>query len=413
MNKRHKQSLIALITASAMAVPFAFAAGEPENVQNLSAIGKDNTTLELNWDEAKDDQGNPVDHYRIYYGEASVQGGDADSYDIEVNTPDNATTYDLIGLDSETTYYMSVTAIDSLDAESLEYSIETNAVPIEGVVNEEGDTIAPTVVNIAALDSTHVLVGFSENIVLPGLLPEAAFLITEQINPSNVLEVISAELFSEDPEGKTIYIETAVQTKNVNYILTASVAITDKAGNPIESGNTDSGLFLGSDIETNGIIEENQDDVVIEEDNAADNLLGETPGEEIDITPPEDITNLVLSFREQLEKFVIVMDWTASLNTAKDLVDQMLYQSIDSGVTYDSGISLGPVATALDVPNLEGGMEYTFKLTTKDDSGNESVGAIKAIRLPKTGVGSGMIIVGSLAAASRVLRRRKKEEDSF
>lgn len=408
MKTNHKQSLIALLTASAIAIPFAFAAGEPDNVQNVSAVSKDATTLEVSWDEAKDDQGNDVDHYRIYYGAASVQGGDADSYDVEVDTPDNATTYDLTELEAETTYYMSVTAIDGLDVESLEYSIETSGTPTEAQA-EEGDTIAPTVVNVAATDSTHVLIGFSEKIVLPGLLPEAAFTVTEQINPANVLEVMSAELFIDDPEGKTVMIETAAQTKNVNYILTASVAITDESGNPIESGNTDSGLFLGSDLDAEGAMEEEVEEVVEEEEDL-DEVADE---DEVDVTPPEDITDLILSFREQLEKFVIVMNWTASLNTAKDLVDQVLYQSMDLGVTYDSGTSLGPVSTDHEVANLEGGKEYTFKLTTKDDSGNESVGMVKSIRLPQTGLGAGMLLFGSMAAASRVLRRRKDDEGRF
>ena len=105
---------------------------------------------------------------------------------------------------------------------------------------------------------------------------------------------------------------------------------------------------------------------------------------------------------------MVLLDWTPSINTAKDLIDQILYQSMDRGATYDSGKSLGATATHAEVPNLVGGREYTFKITTKDESGNESVGTVKSIRLPQTGVGLGLLLLGSMAAAHRVLRRKNK-----
>ena len=408
MKTNTKQSLIALLTAASMAAPMAFAEGEPENVFNVTATAKDATTLELTWDSALDAEGDAVDHYRIYYGTNSVQGGDAEAYDATVDTPDSSTSYDLGSLDTGVAYYLSVTAVDTSDLESPEYSIETSAIPSDDATEVE-DAVAPTVVNVIAADKTHVLVGFSEEVKLPELLAEAAFTITEQINPANILEVTAAELYADDPMNKTVVLTTAEQTKNVNYIMTASVAIVDLAGNPIESGNTDSGLFLGSDAVSDTfsggeiVMEEETTDVPVPE-------LTEEEEEE-DVTPPEDITDLVLDFKADLEKFIITMNWTASINTAQDLVDQILYSSMDKGDTYDDGVSLGATADSHEVPNMEGGKEYTFKITTKDDSGNESVGVVKSIRLPQTGVGAGLLVLGSAAAANRALRRRRRNED--
>jgi len=535
MKTNTKQSLIALITASAMAIPFAFAAGEPENVNNVAASSKDATTLGVTWDEAMDSESNPVDHYRIYYGTESVQEGDTPSYEVEVDTPDNTTNYDLGGLVTDTIYYLSVTAVDDAETESLEYGIETSATPTEA---ETGDTTAPTVTNAIAVSQNQVLIGFSEEINLPELLAEAAFTITEQINPANMLEITSATQYTDDPEAKTVILETGAQTKNVNYIVTASVAITDLAGNPIESGSTDSSLFLGSDLKSSAAGEEAEEGEVMEEgesdledrkekyatqadygdcerlsekilncevyectipqplllgdeevrdmetikikgmenglckidiidesnpdfsdtcafspdglalaaetryqsglvesgesnygeegiiingiDRTEDALessdecvLLETSESGDDITPPEDITNFFLTFKEELEKFMIIMNWTASINTAKDLVEQMLYSSADKGITYDSGEALGPIATTHQIPDLEGGKEYTFKITTKDAAGNESVGVIKSIRLPQTGLGAGLLIFGSVFATSRILRRKKSKKDVF
>jgi len=420
MKTNTKQSIIALMTAAAMAIPFALAASEPGDVNNVIATVKNATTLEVTWDAVMDNEGNPIDHYRIYYGTQSVLEGDAPSYDVEVDTPDNQTVYDLGTLTTDSTYFLAVTAIDSDNIESSNYSIEATGTPTEAI--DEGDTTAPIVLNVISADKNHVLVGFSETINLPELLAEAAFTITEQINEANILEVTAAEQYLEDPEAKTIILTTADQTKNVNYIVTASVAITDIDGNPIESGNTDSGLFLGSNANSTTAEDMPQDETIdttieteinnITED-PADALLEEDPlVEEEDITPPENITNLLLNFKEQLEKFVIIMNWTSSIDSAKDLVDQVLYSSMDKGLTYDTGQSLGATTTTHQIPNLEGGKEYTFKITTKDASGNESVGVVKSIRLPQTGPLAGLLVLGSALAAGRVLRR-KKRQDTF
>ncbi|MFC1732422.1 hypothetical protein ACFL6I_19120, partial [candidate division KSB1 bacterium] len=124
-------------------------------------------------------------------------------------------------------------------------------------------------------------------------------------------------------------------------------------------------------------------------------------------TPPENITNLLLSFREQLEKFTVILSWTPSINTAKDLVDQVLYMSLDRGATYDSGKPLGAIAAKTEVPSLEGGKEYHFKITTKDASGNESTGVVKSIRLPQTGAGAALLLLVSGLGARRVLSRKE------
>lgn len=128
-----------------------------------------------------------------------------------------------------------------------------------------------------------------------------------------------------------------------------------------------------------------------------------------DTTPPENITKLLLSFKKELEKFVVMMSWTPSLNTAKDLVDQLLYMSLDKGKNYDTGKSLGALVAKTEVANLDAGTEYAFKITTKDASGNESTGVVKSIRLPQTGAGIGLLLLGSLGAAKRLLKRKKEE----
>lgn len=533
-----KKSILTLIVACLLAIPTVFAEGEPTNVTGVSASAAGTSSINISWNSAQNSEGGLVDHYRIYYGVRSVQGGEAFEYDTEINTPNNNTAFLLTGLSPSTTYYFSVTAIDSGNVESEEYSIETNATT---QAEQGGDSIPPIVMSVVALDKTHVTIKFSEKIKLPELLPEAAFSINEQISPSNLLDVSKAEIYTQDPSGRIVLLETSEQIKNMNYVVTASVAITDLAGNPIVSGSTDSGLFAGSDKEPEPLPapEEEEEEIMdTEEEESTEQptestgfsnpetvLCGEintdTPGSDtesvlgcfetkfqtcapaaiiettgtgvnqvsyqyeitatapgacrivskylkhlnpewtgkemtceynnqktfaeskrevldsfalpeklgncsgelyslllasatsevvVDTTPPENITNLILTFKQQLDNFMVVMNWTASINSAKDLIDQVLYQSADRGVTYNAGESLGANTISKQVNNLQAGKEYTFKITTKDAAGNESVGVVKSIRLPQTGVGAGFLLFGSLLGARAALRRKKQRK---
>ncbi len=518
-----KKIFICLISAILFTAHTAFAAGTPENVTGVEATPVDSTSIGLTWDSVKDAEGGLVDHYRIYYGTFSVfEAGEGD-YENEVDTPDNTASYVIDGLEPDTTYYFSVTAFSSDDLESEEYSLEASATTMngdedggedEGEGEGEEDVTPPTVTSVSAPDKMHVKVVFSEAVQLP-VDPEAAFGIVEQINPANTLTVVSVQMDPDDDTDKTVLLETSEQTPDINYVVTAGVTIKDLAGNPIVSGSTDSGLFLGSseepeeaedggeaegeeegegDGEDEGAGEDEGEEEAAEPEDCEENMscflphLSECSATKVmekgesheytlevtgsegtdclvtytadrhpsilyagtdmecripaddyesaeayreafdvlncsgdlaagykavelkDTTPPEDVTNLLLTFREELEKYTVFLSWTASLDTAKDLVDQILYKSLDRGNTYDAGKSLGAEATSTEAKNLEGGKEYTFKITTKDDAGNESTGAVKSIRLPQTGLGVGLLLLGSAAAAGRLLRRKKDNE---
>ncbi len=509
-----KKFLISLISALVFATQLTFAAGTPEDVTGLDATAIDENSIGLTWNTAKDGDGGTVDHYRIYHGATSVFEAGEGEYDNTTDTPGNTTSYVVDTLNPNTAYYFSVTAMSSDDLESEQYSLEASATTMAGEdeeVPEGADTDSPTVTSVSAPDKMHVKVVFSEPVQLPAESPEMAFGIVEQINPANSLEVTSATMDALDATSKTVLLETSEQSENVNYIVTAGVLIKDLVENPIVSGSTDSGLFLGSANEPPAEEEEaaEAEEAPAEEEEAAeaeeteeaaaeaedcgDNMscflahmsdgtaasvtessdthtykltITGTEGDDVlvsysaekhpsilfsgtdmeckvekgtyadtnayreafsidncsgdlasgyevveleDTTPPENVTNLILTFKKQLEQFAIVLKWTPSLNTAKDLVEQMLYMSMDRGSTYDAGKALGDSAATTEVGGLEGGKEYTFKVTTKDTAGNESTGAIKSIRLPQTGVGAGLLLLLSGFGARKALRR--KEDD--
>jgi len=489
-----KKLTIALICALVFAAEVALAAGAPENVTGLTATPIDSTSIGLTWNAAKDAGGGLVKNYRIYYGTTSVFTAGSGEYEKQVDTPNNTTSYVLTSLTANTKYYFAATAVDSAGVESEEYSLEASASTLAA---EGADTTSPTVTSVSAPDKKHVKVVFSEAVQLPATNPEAAFTIVEQIDPSKTLTVSKASMDTADTSNKTVALETPDQTVNVNYIVTVGVAIKDLAGNPIVSGSTDSGLFLGSSAEppaatppattppattpaatpvdcvkdmtcflthmsdcsaakvqesdatyeytleitgseaTNCTVKYTADKhpnilfsgtamdckvpkgtyTKVEDYHTALNVDTNCTGDLqsgyktvalADTTPPENVTNLLLTFTKELEKFAIILNWTASLDTAKDLVDQILYMSLDRGTTYDTGKSLGATVTTTQVSALEGGKEYTFKVTTKDAAGNESTGAVKSIRLPQTGMGIGLVLLGSALAARRALRKRKE-----
>jgi hypothetical protein len=506
-----KKIVIAIISALAFGTTVAFAAGIPENVSGVKASAVDSTSIGLNWKAAKDGEGTAVKNYRVYYGTVSVLEKGSGDYEKQMDTPNNTTSFVMTGLTPDTKYYFAMTAISTDNKESAEYSLEasasTKAADVTPPPAGSSDTVAPTVTKVSAPDMDHVQVVFSEAIQLPPVSPEASFGIVEQINPSNELTVKSAVLDPADGDNKTVLLETSDQKPSMNYIVTAGVAIKDVAGNPIVSGATDQGLFLGSAVApvvaapaaapattpapvaapaasaavdcakdlscllthmadcTAASVTQTDDagttEYKIEVTGAQDanckvkytankhpNILFANATMDCtvakgtyaamgdfnkaldtknctgtlvdgykaialapvkDITPPENITKLLLSFKKDLEKFVVMMSWTPSLNTAKDLVDQILYMSMDKGKSYDTGKSLGPVVAKTEVPNLDGGKEYAFKITTKDASGNESTGVVKSIRLPQTGPALGLLILGSLGAAKRLLKRKKQD----
>ncbi len=399
-----KKSVLTLFAAilAFTTTALTFAAGEPENVTGLQASAVSPTSINLTWNPAKDANGGLVKQYRVFYDTVSPASNPSVDYSKQTDTPTNNTSYLVTGLKPATAHYFAVTAVDKNDLESEAYSEEASAsTPADA--SAPADKTPPTVLRAVATNGSHAQVVFSEAVKLPLLLPETAFSVTEQASAGKFLKVTNAVIDALDASGKTVLLTTEPQTAGITYIVTAGVTVSDLAGNPMVSGNTDFAPFTGSALGAGSAPVAPAPPVVA----PAPTAVTVTTEPAADTTPPENVTQLVLSFKKQLETFIVLMDWKASVNSAKDLVDQLVYMSLDRGKTYASGQSVGPVATHNEVAGLEGGKEYTFKVTTKDAVGNESVGTVKSIRLPQTGVGAGILVILSAAVANAYLKRRK------
>ena len=128
----------------------------------------------------------------------------------------------------------------------------------------------------------------------------------------------------------------------------------------------------------------------------------EPPVETPDTIAPEDVTNLVADVVDML----VNLDWKASLNSAGDLVSQMLYVKTSDG-TYDQGQKLEDSAIDYTYKGGVEGQTYTFKVTTVDDSGNESEGTVVTATLPTTGAGIGLLALASILGGGLIGRNKK------
>ena len=186
---------------------------------------------------------------------------------------------------------------------------------------------------MTAIDNQSVQVIFNEGIDLSTTTAETAFTITAYADSNEYLNVINLDYDVTDAEFKTVLVTTAEQEEGKNYIITAGVSITNLAGDPVISGVYDTGFFEGSGI------------VVSEETiltaSTVTTETGSLTTEEADLTPPENITDLMITQKLlELNEYLVTLTWTPSINSTGDLLDQILYKSLNRGQTYNAGTSL-------------------------------------------------------------------------
>lgn len=231
------------------------------------------------------------------------------------------------------------------------------------------DTQAPSVTAGSADYSNRVTVSFSEPVKLPEN-PLGFFSIHKKGTPQ-VLKVLNVSL---SVDKQTVYVSTDPQQAAEYEVRVTGVK--DLAGNSV-------------DVKANSVT-----------------FIGKTTGI-TDLIPPEDIINLFARIKDA-EKNIVELRWKPGKNSAKDLQDQILYQSDDrGGKAFGDGTSLGSTTVALEVQDLQAGNWYTFKVTSKDENGNESKGALRSIYLPQTGPGA--IAAGITSLVMGWYSRRKKK----
>lgn len=326
------------LTTSLLLPAMALAADNtpPSDVENLAATPGDEEVT-LTWDAATDDTA--LAGYFLYSGLTSVTD-DGGEYTFGATDTGDVVEYTMEGLTNGVTYYFAVTAYDEAGNESEFYSFEVEATPEE---SETGDSTAPTVTDAQALTSTLVEVEFSESVDLPS---DATDAFTIEALDGSFLEVLDAYVSSDD--DSVVFVVTETQDADEEYTLTAGIAIEDMAGNPVESGTSDTAIFDASSLEGEAHSEDDHDhdhDHDHEDENTSDTF-------ELTEVEATDLNELKLSFTQE----VIVADADsieiANLDDATDLIEVSIveFDEEDPNVLY------------LVTEEMEPGAEYLLSL---------------------------------------------------
>ncbi len=239
------------------------------------------------------------------------------------------------------------------------------------------DATAPEVVKVESVDNTHVLVTFNEAIIL-SIDPADNFKITEETDKTKELTVLGVEL-EENMEGleDSVALITTSPQSETSYVVTV-LGLKDEDGNEI-SEIKGTGKFTGK--------------VKIE-------------GDTKDIIPPKDVAEFMAKSLLEAGKYTVTLNWKIPAENVGDVVEQLIYMSIDKGEKYSKKATLDPEATKYDVKDLEPG-EYWFKITQKDAAGNESEGVITKLVLAETGPELIGLVALSLGLGRWAVRRKK------
>ncbi|MGL5831408.1 MAG: fibronectin type III domain-containing protein [Candidatus Altimarinota bacterium] len=240
----------------------------------------------------------------------------------------------------------------------------------------ETDSTAPSFVNVQALNSTTVEVTFSEPVVLKADARDN-FIVNEVMDPNQIVEIEKVTL---DGSGMKATLTTMpMSAKQYNLI---GLQLLDASGNEMDIANSGT-TFTGVEGE-----------VVIPTET-------ETPGSLVEQAAMDLMAKAMSNMAVQLS-------WGANEEKLANIANFMVYMSTDRGATYGEGVSLDTAARMYDFQDLQEGMVYYFKLTSRNAAGQESDPIITYMTLPKTGPGLALLLLGSAGAGAFVTRKKKK-----
>lgn len=383
-----KKILVAFVLFGLLFPAKAFLEGEEiGKVENLKGESSE-TSVALSWDMKQNQAQVGASRYRINYG---LSSGNTNLIKI---TKDSINHYTIKELKKGMDYYFTVTAIFKNGEESLpsdEFKIKTKGTP---TIDEKLE-----IKSVKSLNANTVSVVFSKEVVLP-TNPEKSFsIVDEKTNKKLNIKYANFKVANGSLNKKDILLSTENQTSGKSYKLTVSDDIKDIDGQKI-SGSVNNMVFLGVG-----------DDQKINKNAPVNDFKPVHNAPSSDTTAPENVTNLETSYKARITDFLVTLKWVASKNTAGDLADQKFYRSENNGKTWQDSRSLGKNTTQT-MSSEKPKTTVTYKVTTKDTSGNESVGVIKSVSLPSlpsTGP-AGLLVMIGLAMCFLGLRRFSQQK---
>lgn len=421
------------------------------DVTGLSATAGD-ASVDLSWNAVDGATG-----YIVFSGTNSV--GSGETYNLPEQEIGDVTSHTVSNLTNGTKYYFSVAAMNDASL-SESYGDEVSATP-------EGDSNGSATAEMQAaeaLDSTKVRVVFTADMEFAADLMGAVSIKKEF--DDTALEITAVEEF----DSKTLDITTAEQEPGVSYLLTYTDGETETSRSFLGSSNVSTSdefqvesavsvseteieitfseeVTLGDDpmnqiaivqtednsqfLDVTNVLVNNEDTtkilVVTATHDAVGytmiitevtNAVGQTLSDENstfefagfgfdggDTTPPEEVSSLRAQLTD-LAQTAVTVTWGASPNTAQDLANYLVYFSEDNGSTFRLLQTVDTSTLSLDQSGLPEAEVYTFKVTAKDQVGNESEG--KTVTLPGTGPAGMLALALTSLAGGRFATRRRK-----
>ncbi len=238
------------------------------------------------------------------------------------------------------------------------------------------DIAGPEVLTVSAVDNTHVTVTFNEPVVLT-IEPNEDFSIIEEADGSKSLGIFGVELSENSAEvDDTVALLTTAPQEEKSYVLVAS-KLTDEADNEVNPAKG-SAVFMG--------------------------VKSSASGE--DKTPPKDVAKFLAEVVLQADKYIVKLAWEIPAENKNDTAEQVIYKSTN-GESYSKTTSVAPDVNKYEVKDLTAG-DYWFKITQKDQAGNESQGVVKKITLSETGPEMLGLVFVSIALGRMFGKKRKK-----
>lgn len=248
----------------------------------------------------------------------------------------------------------------------------------EEIVDEEAPDLEATpadgfeLEDVEATDANELVLTFSEDVM--DVTPEA---FTIQLLEDASVEVIVLAVSVDEDDATMVTLVTEEMDAGFDYVVSVDETVLNELSLSLSSE--------GADMEFTAP------------------LL-----DLADLIAPEDITNLLASLSGEDS---ILLSWTASEDSAGDLAEYLVYQSLD-GTSFGDAVVLAMELTEYEAAGLTPGETYTFKVTAMDENGNESEGIMTTVTLPETG--PGLLVMGGLSMlGAGVATRRRKRKDEF
>ena len=335
--------------------------------------------------------GVPIASYKVYYSKQSILQNNG-RFDGTERTIGNETSLVLLDLQNRgfsrgDTMFVTVTSINTNGEENLAFAEEKS---IAVLIPDARGSASVGIENAIAEGLNLVRVQFSGPVMLPAV---DVFSITDEAT-NTPISILSAKA-----DGNDVLLGTASMTARSRYKLTLSETVAAADGSALDAGRKEV-FFVGRGNTEIPTLQEFSP-LELPQATTTTNAL---PA--IDITPPEDVSNLTLTKSLQSDgNYIVHASWSESLNTANDLASYNLYESDDFGRNFVGPIALIATITSTTIANVPPGT-LTVKLSTMDDDGNESVGIQEMIVLPETG--PALLLILSAAGAGVVSMRRKR-----